>query len=84
MGENGASSLLQKEKRESAKSDISKVLFPDTGKITNRFQTGHVSGGNFFPEILVEGTKRGDSMFCGSSVGGIVEAGQFFLNELQK
>ena len=34
------------------------------------FQTEHVSGWKFFSEILVEGTKRGDSMFCGCSVGG--------------
>ena len=31
----GAPSLLQKEKRGSAKSDVPKVLFPDIGKITN-------------------------------------------------
>ena len=30
-----ANSLLQKEKRRSAKSEVSKVLFPDIGKITN-------------------------------------------------
>ena len=30
-----ATSLLQKEKRRSAKSEVSKVLFPDKGKITN-------------------------------------------------
>ena len=37
------------------------------------FQTGHVSWGGRggdFSEILVEETRRGDSMFCGSSVGG--------------
>ena len=31
-----------------------------------------------------EGQKRGDLMCCGSSVGELVEAGQFFLNKLQK
>ena len=35
VGESGAPSLPQKEKRRSAKFDISKVLFPDIGKITN-------------------------------------------------
>ena len=36
MGKSGgAPSLLQKEKRGSAKSDVPKVLFPDIGKITN-------------------------------------------------
>ena len=35
MGERSAPSPLQKEKRGSAKSDASKVLFPDIGKITN-------------------------------------------------
>ena len=35
--ESGAPSLLQKEKRRSAKSDVSKVLFPDIGKITNLY-----------------------------------------------
>ena len=33
-------------------------------------------------EVLVEGTKRGGSMFF--SVGELIEAGQFFLKELQK
>ena len=36
MGERSAPSPFQKEKRGSAKSDISKVLFPDIGKITNQ------------------------------------------------
>ena len=36
VGESGAPSLLQKEKRRPAKSEVSKVLFPDIGKITNR------------------------------------------------
>ena len=35
VGENGAPSLLQKEKHRSAKYEVSKVLFPDIGKITN-------------------------------------------------
>ena len=35
VGESKAPSLLQKEKRRSAKSDVLKVLFPDIGKITN-------------------------------------------------
>ena len=30
------------------------------------------------------GQKGGNSIFWGSSVGELVEAGQFFLNELQK
>ena len=37
LGESGALSLLQIEKRWSAKSDVSKVLFLDIGKITNRY-----------------------------------------------
>ena len=36
MGERSAPPPFQKEKRGSAKSDVSKVLFPDKGKITNR------------------------------------------------
>ena len=40
--------------------------------------------GRNFSKILLEGTRMGDSMFCGSSVGELVEAGQLFLNELQK
>ena len=36
VGENGGPSLHQKEKCRSAKSDVSKVSFPDTGKITNQ------------------------------------------------
>ena len=36
VGESSAPLLRQKEKRGSAKSDVSKVLFPDIGKITNR------------------------------------------------
>ena len=35
MEEGKAPSLPQKEKRGSAKSDVSKVLFPGIGKITN-------------------------------------------------
>ena len=35
VGECKVPSLLQKEKREFAKSDDSKVLFPDIGKIIN-------------------------------------------------
>ena len=41
VGESGAPSLLQKEKRRSAKSDVSKVLFSDIGKITNRKKRKH-------------------------------------------
>ena len=37
VGENSPPSRFLKEKRRSAKSDVSKVLFPDIGKITNRF-----------------------------------------------
>ena len=36
LEESGAPSLLQKEKRRSAKSEVSKVLFPDIGKINNQ------------------------------------------------
>ena len=36
VGENSPPSRFLKEKRRSAKSDISKVLFPDIGKINNR------------------------------------------------
>ena len=36
VGESEVPSLLQKEKRRSSKSGVSKVLFPDIGKITNR------------------------------------------------
>ena len=35
VGENTPPSLFLDEKRRSAKSDVSKVLFPDIGKITN-------------------------------------------------
>ena len=38
VGESGAPSLLQKEKRRSAKFDVSKVLFPDIGKVTNLYE----------------------------------------------
>ena len=38
MGESGLPALLQKEERESAKSGVPKVLFPDIGKITNRIE----------------------------------------------
>ena len=37
LSQSEAPSLLQKEKRRSAKSYNSEVLFPDIGKITNRF-----------------------------------------------
>ena len=37
-----------------------------------RFQPRHVNGG-IFSEILVGRTKRGDSIFCGSSVGEICQ-----------
>ena len=47
MGESEAPSLLQKEVRRSAKSDVSKVLFPDIGKITNRQRVR-----NIFAEFL--------------------------------
>ena len=36
VGESGVASFLQKEKHRSAKFDVSKVLFPDIGKITNQ------------------------------------------------
>ena len=49
-----------------------------------RFQTGHVTGGNF-SEILVGGTKRGGvEFFVLVQWGELVKAGQFFLNDLQK
>ena len=35
VGENSPPSRFLKQKHRSAKSDVSKVLFPDTGKITN-------------------------------------------------
>ena len=38
VGESGAPSRLQKENRRSAKFDVSKVLFPDIGKITNLYE----------------------------------------------
>ena len=38
-GENGANSLPEKEKRVSVKSDVSKVLFPDKGKIMHQCTT---------------------------------------------
>ena len=41
----GAPSLLQKEKRDSARSDVSKVLFPDIGKITTQSRESKVWGG---------------------------------------
>ena len=47
VGESGAPSLLQKEKRRSAKFDVLKVLFPDIGKITNpnaKLETNSVLG----------------------------------------
>ena len=36
VGESGAPSLLQRQKCGFAKSDVSKVLYPSIGKITNR------------------------------------------------
>ena len=39
MGESSAPSLLQEKKRGSAKSDVSKVLYPDIGKIANPVTT---------------------------------------------
>ena len=38
VGENSSSRFL-KEKRQSTKSDVSKVLYPDIGKITNHPST---------------------------------------------
>ena len=38
VGEGGAPPLLQKEKRRPAKFDVSKMLFPDIGKITNLYE----------------------------------------------
>ena len=43
MGESEAPSLFQKEKRRSAQSDVSKVLFPDIGKITHPSNVTNVS-----------------------------------------
>ena len=52
MGENSAQSLVQREKHGSAKSDVSKILFPDTGKITNRFKTRIIFQViSFFPDF---------------------------------
>ena len=45
-----------------------------------RFQTRRVNGG-IFSEILAGRIKRGDSIFCGSSVGELVNVGQFFFNQ---
>ena len=42
-----------------------------------RFQMRHVNGGNFC-EILVGGTKRLDSIFCVSSVGGTRQGWSIF------
>ena len=44
MGERRAPSLFQKKKHESAKSDASKKLFPDIGKITNRLSVCKAGG----------------------------------------
>ena len=49
------------------------------------FQTGHISVGGDFSEILVGGTKKmGVQRFVVVQWGELVEADQFFLNELQK
>ena len=47
-------------------------------------QTGHVSGGGIFSEILVGDTKGGIQCLAVVQWVELVEAGQFFLNELQK
>ena len=58
------------------------------GEENQYFKQDMLKGENFL-EVLVGRTKRRDSMFCDSSVrgwgggGGLVEAGQFFLNELE-
>ena len=47
VAESEVPSLLQKEKRRSAKFDVLKVLFPDIGKITNpnaKLETNSVLG----------------------------------------
>ena len=50
VGESGAPSRLQKENRRSAKFDVSKVLFPDIGKITNLYLAAtSPSSGTFNP-----------------------------------
>ena len=50
-----------------------------------RFQMRHINGGEFFSEILVGGTKRGESQcFVIGKWGKLVKVGQFFLNQLQK
>ena len=48
MRESETPSLLQKGKRRSAKSDVSNVLFPDIGKITNL--RAHASSVYIFPK----------------------------------
>ena len=48
--------MVSKEKRQSAKSDVSKVLFPDIGKITNRFT--QISTWMVFSRYLTDGTNQ--------------------------
>ena len=59
VGESGALSLLQKEKRSSAKFDVSKVLFPDIGKITNLDHEGtYTKGHGEFPSAYIFNSGR--------------------------
>ena len=53
MEESSAPSLLQEKKRGSAKSDVSKVLYPDIGKIANPVTTLSVVTLLVTPEKLV-------------------------------
>ena len=57
--------------------------FSPAPSLCKRGETRILMGENVF-EILVVGTKRGDSIFCGSSVVELVKVGQFFFNQLQK
>ena len=52
VGECEIPSLLQKENRRSGKSDVSKVLFPDIGKITNRYYQGAGIGVKFWRQSI--------------------------------
>ena len=61
MGESKAPSLLQKEKRGSAKSDASKVLFPGIGKITNLIILVHVNDLSNCSNMLVPITFADDA-----------------------
>ena len=65
VGESKAPSLLQKEKRGSAKSDASKVLFPGIGNITNPKVGGgeNLSKDNFFLFFQIFPTRNNFTKF---------------------